>query len=387
MERLRLLIVDDEQPMREGVVRALRKFAVSLPYAEDDYGFDLFEAGTGEEALEFIDKSPPDLLLLDYKLPGIKGLDVLDSITQRQLDILTVMITAYASLETAVSATRYGAYDFLAKPFTPEELRSAVHKATKHLVLSRQARKLSEEKRRVRFEFISVLAHELKSPLAAVEGYLRIIQAKSAGETLAAYDTMVSRSITRLEGMRKMIFDILDLTRIESGQKKRELAETDLREAAQAAIETALPAAQQQRVTIELHAPERVSFVADRGEMDIVFNNLVSNAVKYNRPGGRVDLFIETDDERAKITCRDTGIGMSEAEAHEIFREFVRIKNARTKNIMGSGLGLSTVKKLAVEYYGGDIQVESTPDEGSTFAVTLRRSAEAARQPAGPEQG
>ena len=379
MERLKLLVVDDEQPMREGVMRALRKFTVSLPYADDDYGFDLSEAGTGEEALEMIEKAPPDLLLLDYKLPGIKGLDVLDSITQRQLDILTVMITAYASLETAVSATRYGAYDFLAKPFTPEELRTAVQKATKHLVLSRQARKLSEEKRKVRFQFISVLAHELKSPLAAVEGYLRIIQEKSAGADLAAYETMVNRSITRLEGMRKMIFDILDLTRIESGQKKRELAETDLREAAQAAIETALQSAQERGVTIELHAPERAPMLADRGELDIVFNNLVSNAVKYNRPNGRVDLTIATDDEQVTITCRDTGIGLSETEAQQLFREFVRIKNAKTKNILGSGLGLSTVKKLATEYYGGDVRVESEPNVGSTFTVTLRRPPSAPR--------
>jgi len=382
MERLRLLVVDDEQPMREGVIRALRKFTVSLPYAEDDYGFDLSEAGTGEEALEIIDKTPPDLVLLDYKLPGIKGLDVLDSIAQRQLDILTVMITAYASLETAVSATRYGAYDFLAKPFTPEELRTAVQKATKHLVLSRQARKLSQEKRRVRFEFISVLAHELKSPLAAVEGYLRIIQEKSAGDSLAAYETMVGRSLTRLEGMRKMIFDILDLTRIESGQKKRELAECDLREAAQAAIETALPSAQERGVVIELHSPERASLLADRGEMDIIFNNLVSNAVKYNRPNGRDDLTIAADDEQATITCRDTGIGLSETEAQQLFREFVRIKNAKTKNILGSGLGLSTVKKLATEYYGGDVRVESEPNVGSTFTVILRSPPSAPRSAA-----
>jgi CheY-like chemotaxis protein len=70
MERLKLLVVDDEQPMREGVMRALRKFTVSLPYAEDDYGFDLSEAGTGEEALEMIEKAPPDLLLLDYSYPA-----------------------------------------------------------------------------------------------------------------------------------------------------------------------------------------------------------------------------------------------------------------------------------------------------------------------------
>jgi two-component system sensor histidine kinase/response regulator len=373
MERLKLLVVDDEQPMREGVVRALRKYVVSLPYAEEDYGFDLTQAGTGEEALDLIDRTPPDLLLLDYKLPGIKGLDVLDHIMQRQLDILTVMITAYASLETAVSATRYGAYDFLAKPFTPDELRSAVHKATKHLILTRQVRKFSEEKRRVRFQFVSVLAHELKSPLSAVEGYLRIIQARSLGADLTAYDEMVKRSVVRLEGMRKMILDILDLTRIESGQKLRELVELDVREVARTAIETALPSAEEHGVVIELETPDAVTMVADRGEIEIVLNNLVSNAVKYNQPNGRVRLAIEADADTVTIRCADTGIGMTEAETAQLFKEFGRIKNAKTRKIPGSGLGLSTVKKLATEYYGGGVKVESTPGEGTTFTVSLRR--------------
>ena len=373
MEKLKLLVVDDEQPMREGVMRALRRFTVSLPYAEEDYGFDFSEAGTGEEALEIIDRDQPDILLLDYKLPGIKGLDVLDSIAQRQLDILTVMITAYASLETAVSATRYGAYDFLAKPFTPEELRTAVHKAAKHLILSRQARRLSQEKRRVRFEFISVLAHELKSPLAAVEGYLRIVQARAAGGELGAYDTMINRSVTRLEGMRKLIFDILDLTRIESGEKKRELVEVDAREAAQAAIEAAQQSADERGIKMNLVAPDRLPMLADRNELDIIFNNLLSNAVKYNRSQGSVSLDLAGDDETITVACTDTGIGMTDDEAQRLFKEFVRIKNDKTKNIPGSGLGLSTVKKLATEYYGGSVNVDSTPGEGTRFTVVLRR--------------
>lgn len=373
MEKLKLLVVDDEQPMREGVMRALRRFTVSLPYAEEDYGFDFSEAGTGEEALEMIARDQPDILLLDYKLPGIKGLDVLDSISQRQLDILTVMITAYASLETAVSATRYGAYDFLAKPFTPEELRTAVHKASKHLILSRQARRLSQEKRRVRFEFISVLAHELKSPLAAVEGYLRIVQARAAGGDLASYDTMISRSVTRLEGMRKLIFDILDLTRIESGEKKRELVEVDVRQAAQGAIELAQQSADERGIKIELAGPDRLPMTADRNELDIIFNNLVSNAVKYNRDRGRVTLSLAGDEGTITIVCADTGIGLTDAESQRLFKEFVRIKNEKTKNIPGSGLGLSTVKKLATEYYSGSIDVDSTPGEGTTFTVVLQR--------------
>ena len=95
-----------------------------------------------------------------------------------------IMITAYASLETAVTATRRGAYDFLAKPFTPEELRGAVRKAARHLILQRQARRLAEEKRQVRFQFISVLAHEMKAPIAAIEGYLQMIRERALGESL-----------------------------------------------------------------------------------------------------------------------------------------------------------------------------------------------------------
>ena len=94
-------------------------------------------------------------------MPGISGLDLLKELAEMNSEILTVMITAYASLDVAISATKRGIYDFLAKPFTPEELKSAVRKAAKHVILQRQARKLAEEKRQVRFQFISVLVRSV----------------------------------------------------------------------------------------------------------------------------------------------------------------------------------------------------------------------------------
>ena len=143
--------------------------------------FTVDQAESGEEALEKIDRNPPDILLLDHKMPGISGLEVLDRLAGRETDMLTIMITAYASIETAVAATKRGAYDFLAKPFTPDELKSTIRKAAARLVLAKQARQLAEEKRRVRFEFIRVLGHELKAPLNAVAGYLDILQTSSTG--------------------------------------------------------------------------------------------------------------------------------------------------------------------------------------------------------------
>jgi signal transduction histidine kinase len=375
METIRLLVVDDEVLMRAGVARALRGFTVSLPYVEEDYGLEVREAGTGEDALRLIGEQVPDIMLLDYKLPGISGLDVLDEVTKRQLDTLTVMITAYASLETAVSATRYGAYDFLAKPFTPEELRTSVHKAAKHLILSRQARRLTEERRRVRFEFISVLAHELKAPIAAVEGYLRMLQEQTAGSDIAAYGGMVDRSLARLEGMRKLILDILDLTRIESGQRARQIEPVDLVEVCRRALETAQPAAEKSGIRLELTGPASLVVDADRSELEIVLNNLVSNAVKYNRRDGRVDVTVAGDDATARVAVADTGIGLAPEEAARLFKEFVRIKSPKTRGIEGSGLGLSTVRKIVTAFYGGDVAVQSQPDKGSVFTVSLRRKA------------
>ena len=371
-ETLHLLVVDDEVGMRLAVERALRHHTVSLPDLPNDIDFRVSQAESGEAALALIDQDPPDLILLDYKLPGISGLDVLMALKARKLDTLVVMITAYASLETAVQATKSGAFDFLAKPFNPEELRATVQKITQHCMLQREASKLAEERRQIRFEFLSVLAHELKSPLAAVEGNLFILRDHLAGEAIGDYDHLVNRSILRLEGMKKLIFDLLDLTRIESGQKKRALAELDLCAAARQAIETHGAMAAEKGVAIAFEGPESLPMQADAGELEMIFNNLISNAVKYNKEGGTVTVALSDLGPGVSIAVRDTGIGMTQAEVARLFSEFTRIKNRKTLNILGSGLGLSILKRVS-HLYGGQVHVASEPDQGSTFTVTLQK--------------
>ena len=370
-EPLRVLIVDDEPGMRLGAARILERYQVKLPDVEGEVGFVLDQAESGEEALSKIEKAAPDILLLDHKLPGLSGLDVLQRLVADRRDVLTVMITAYATLETAVAATKRGAFDFLAKPFTPDELRATVFKASKHVTLQRAARRHAEEKRRIRFEFVSVLAHELKAPLAAVEGYLMAMQDRSLGPDLEPYSPMVERSLVRLGGMRKLVVDLLDMTRIESGQKKREMEPVDLREIALCSLETVRAEAERRSIELVLHPGAPAILTADKGEMELLLNNLVTNAVKYNRDHGRVDVRLEGGERGVSIRVSDTGIGMSPEELARLFKEFVRIKNDKTRSILGSGLGLSTVKKIA-QMYGGDTRVESVPDQGSTFEVELR---------------
>lgn len=376
MDILRILVVDDEPGMRLGVTRALRDYTLHLPEIDGEVRFELDQAESAEQALEKITERPPDLLLLDHKLPGLSGLDVLDRLGSQRYDLLTIMITAYATLDTAVMAVKRGAYDFLAKPFTPAELKDTIRKASEHLVLSRQARKLAQEKRQVRFQFISVLAHELKAPLGAIEGFFNVMKDRSAGENIAAYETMIDRGLIRIQGMRKMIADLLDLTRIESGQKQREMVEVNIQDVAQMAIETVQTESAERGINITLHAEGDVRLTADRGEMEIILNNLITNAVKYNRDGGRVEVVLSSNEQEVVIQVSDTGIGMSREESAKLFSEFVRIKNDKTRMIMGSGLGLSIVKKLAL-LYGGDVSVKSEPDVGSTFTVILRKQEKA----------
>jgi signal transduction histidine kinase len=370
METLRVLVTDDELGMRLGVTRTLRDFLVRVPDVGSEVNFTVEQAESGERALEIIGQGPPDILLLDHKMPGISGLDVLDQIHDLQTDMLTIMITAYASIETAVTATKRGAYDFLAKPFTPDELKSTIRKAATRLVLAKQARKLAEEKRQVRFQFIRVLGHELQAPLNAVEGYLQMVKARTLGGDPAAYDEILDRSLLRMEGMRKLIADLLDMTHIESGQRNRQLAEVDVRQVACTAMETLVPQAAGRNVVMHLEPGDPVTMTADRGEIEMVFNNLLTNAIKYNRDGGRVDIRLARKDDKVSITVADTGIGLTAEESARLFGEFVRIRNEKTQNILGSGLGLSIVKKIAL-LYGGDAKVESQPEVGSTFTVVL----------------
>ena len=132
MQALKVLVADDEIGMRKGVQKVLKKAHFKLEKLDHEIRFEILEAEDGRQTIELLQKEPIDLLLLDYKMPEVSGLEVLEWIKKEKRDVTTIMITAYASLDVAVSATKNGAFDFLAKPFTPEELRTVVEKATRN---------------------------------------------------------------------------------------------------------------------------------------------------------------------------------------------------------------------------------------------------------------
>ncbi len=372
MITLNVLAVDDEAGMRSGIQRSLASFEVEVPEAQETIQFLVEEASTGEEAVSRIMESAPDILLLDYKLPGISGIDVLNQTVEQQDEMLTIMITAYASIDTAITATRKGAYDFLPKPFTPRDLKHSVRKAAIRVVLARRAKALAAANRRVRFEFTRILGHELKAPIAAVSGYLYLLRDHILGDDVTAYDESVGRSLKRLDQMRKLIVDLLDMTRLESGEKVRELEWLNMREVVDSALELVETEAERRSITLVQEGADGIEIWGDRGELDMMLNNLVSNAVKYNRDGGSVTVTLAMGAAGLQIEVTDTGIGMAPEDVEKLFGEFVRIKTDETRNILGSGLGLSILKRLA-SLYGGEVSVTSESGQGTTFRMQLRK--------------
>lgn len=370
MAVLKVLVVDDEPGIRSGVSRILTNYQVTYPFMDEDYTFEVMEAATGEEGIEIIDSDKPDILLLDNKLPGIQGVGVLEYIRNKKLDIVTAMITSYASVEVAVKATRDGASDFIPKPFTPQELKSSIENISKQLYLKKVTHKMNQEGKKIRYQFLSVLSHELKAPLNALEGYLRMMQEKQDGEHIDDYTNQIERSLHRIQGMRSLIMDLLDFTKIRLERKDEKMQELNMGELVSGSIVTVQPYAIQMEVNINLDVKNNPVITADPEDMNIIFNNLVSNAVKYNKFGGRVDITIDTSDDDVILSVSDTGIGISDEDRENLFTEFMRVKSEQTKNITGSGLGLSIVKKI-IELYNGKIEVESTPGKGSIFTVTL----------------
>jgi len=370
MAVLKVLVVDDEPGIRSGVSRILNNFHVTYPFMDEDYTFEVTEAATGEDGIEIIDRDRPDILLLDNKLPGIQGVEVLEYVRNKKYDIVVAMITSYASLDVAVKAHRYGATDFIPKPFTPQELKSSIENITKQQYLKRITHRMNEEGKKIRYQFLSVLSHELKAPLNAIEGYLKMMQEKQSGDRIEDYATPIERSLQRIQGMRNLIMDLLDFTKIRLERKEEKIEEVHLSNIATGAIVTVRPYAIQMEIAVKLTVKSDAVIMADPTDMEIIFNNLVSNSVKYNRVGGKAEIIIDSSENEVIIFFTDTGIGITENDKENLFNEFVRIKNEKTRNISGSGLGLSIVKKV-IELYNGTIAVDSTPDVGTTFTVRL----------------
>jgi two-component system, OmpR family, phosphate regulon sensor histidine kinase PhoR len=225
-----------------------------------------------------------------------------------------------------------------------------------------------------RLRFVSMVAHELKSPLSAILNYLNVILTGMFDGDPAKVREMLERCKIRGEALLDLVRDLLYINRREAGPVSRDAEDLDL--CAVLGEQVAFFAVQTERrgitVKVRCDAP-RAMVRADRADLDRIFMNLVSNAIKYNRDGGTLEVRVADDPAGWAVAISDTGIGMSGPEREGLFREFYRVKNEKTAGIPGTGLGLVTVKRVLSDY-GAKIAVASKPGKGSTFTVTFPKA-------------
>jgi signal transduction histidine kinase len=219
--------------------------------------------------------------------------------------------------------------------------------------------------------FVSMVAHELKSPLSAIINYINVILTGMFDDNPVKVREMLERCKIRGEALLDLVRDLLYINSREVGKVQRSIEDLDLKAVIASQLEFFKVQTEKRRIVAILDAPqERYPVRADRGDLDRIFMNLISNGIKYNRDRGSLTVRMADAGEAWEITVTDTGIGMSESELKSIFQEFYRVKSQKTSGIAGTGLGLATVKRVLGEY-NGRITVHSKPDAGTSFTVTF----------------
>jgi two-component system sensor histidine kinase/response regulator len=358
-----ILVIDDEEFMRDSCSQILIKDGYRTETAEN-----------GLVGFAKIQDLQPDLVLIDLKMPGKSGFDVLDEIKQYDPNIISIVITGYATIGSAVEAMKKGAYDFIPKPFTPDQLRIIIKRGLERRQLILETESLRKEKKLMEENFITMVSHQLRSPLGTIAQYFEVILGGMAGKVAPKQEEMLTKARDRLERLMELINDWLDLARMDRGQIAERSKPLSIKKILKNIVDFMQLSAQKQNVRIELlpyAEHDRVN--GDDETLTQAFSNLIANAIKYNKPGGRVTLSLGDKGSLIAIHVEDTGIGIPEEHWPFIFEQFYRVKPKEGKKVKGTGLGLSITKKI-VEAHGGTIQLKSEIGKGSTFTVLLPKA-------------
>jgi signal transduction histidine kinase len=399
-EGARLLVVDDEESILITISEVLRL---------EGYGVDT--AASGREALSLLEAGATyDLVLTDLHMEDGDGLALLEEVRSRSPLTITIVLTGFAAVESAIAALRHGAYDYLTKPCIIAELTHTVARGIEHrrlMLAEREARagleelnrelerrveKRTAELRRVNRElteanrakdiFLATLSHELRTPLTPVIGWVNLLRSGGAEDP-----SMLSQGLDAIQRnaqlQARLIDDLLDISRVVSGKLRIDPEPVDLCAVVESAAETVRAEAQARSVELSVELTKRPVVVhgAPVRLQQIVWN-LMSNAVKFTPKGGRVSARAWAEGGEACVEVTDTGIGISPDFLPHVFDRFRQADGSTTRQYGGLGLGLAIVRALA-ELHGGWVRADSEGQgRGARFTVCLPH---AAAEPAPPE--
>ena len=473
----KILVIDDEKVIRNGCREVLTQ-----------EGYEATLAENGKLGLNMIEKAHFDVILLDLMMPGLSGFDVLSHVKALHPDTSIIVITGYATIENSIEAMKKGAFDFIPKPFSPDQLRVVVSKAIEHtgalkdianeksrmrvlinllangvmvadaekkvvlanpafmkimgfqgddiigrpitvLIKNEQLQQMiesalsmtedvltelteeldigedGEDKKAIyvvkcrpfrdrvgrnlgtitvlsditylkdinqrKSDFVSMVAHEIRSPMNSVMAQIKVIQDGLAGDVTQKQSEILGRASEKINGLVSLSSELLNMASREAGLIALERTECDMTEVLKDQVDFHQPKAHANGIQLKLDPlPDLPPVLANKQNMEEVLSNLIANAINYTPGEGKITVSARPEKHHLCISVSDTGLGIAKEELGRIFDRFYRVKNEKTRYIIGTGLGLSIVKSI-VEAHDGMIRVESKPDHGSTFYVYI----------------
>ena len=386
-EKARLLVVDDEESLR---------ITTAAIFELEGYIVDV--ASSGDEAIELLGKEEYDLVLTDLHMEGGDGLSVLNRIRCQAPLTISVVLTGFASVESAIAALQEGAYDYLIKPCDIESMKHTIRRGVEHrrLMLAEQKARadlrqlnLDLEQRieertaeltrlnveladanRAKDVFLATLSHELRTPLTPVVGWIKLLRSGTLDEksVLQALDAIERNAWLQ----SRLIDDLLDTSRIATGKLHFEPKPTDFNVTVKAAVDTVrtLAAARNIELTTSLW-PASLIVMGEPVRLQQIAWNLVSNAIKFTDPGGKVTVTTKLNGKEAYLEVIDTGVGIEPEFLPHVFDRFRQADGSTSRRHGGLGLGLAIADALA-NLHGGRLEAQSVGvGHGATFSFHL----------------
>jgi signal transduction histidine kinase len=371
----RILIIDDEEVVLDSCKRILEGRNYRVATAMD-----------GTFGMTLVREFRPDLVYVDLKMPGISGFEVIEQIREFDPTVVTIVITGYATVESAVEAIQKGAYDFLPKPFSPDELRVITQRGLEKRKLQQEAMALRREKEVLREHFAAIVSHELKAPLGNVQQNLFALELELEDQLTEDQRDRLSRMKSSLDNLMGLIHTWLRVISTDIQQIRESFQPISIPAVIKNAVESLQAHADRKDIEIVTSISKPLPSVSgDDITLTEALVNLINNAIKYSRMESQVHVSAEEEADEILVSVTDRGVGISNEDLPFIFGDFY-VGESAPEAERGSGLGLGITRRI-VEAHDGTIMVESALGKGSTFMIRLPTISDQDQSERAPEQG
>lgn len=371
-----VLVVDDEHLIRELFNDLL-----------EDEGYNIMSAANADEALNIIKENPHkvDVIFLDIMMPGKTGLEIMDDINQLAPESAIIIMTAYPSMDYAIEAIKKGVYDFLKKPLVIEQIQIVLRNALEKINLKKNNTRLMNELKgyvvqleelnerlgeidKTKSTFISEFSYNLKTPLTVISGYIDLLLVEEDIDKTIMQEYL-STIKNEADKLHHLLHSIILCSKLEMGKVKPYLENFDIKELLKDVFKGFKSDISRKNLHISFKVnQDNIMFKGDKNLIVEMFEHLISNAIKFNKQNGKIEIVLYKKEDALSISINDSGCGVSHKHLYKIFDKFYTVNEEETQKSEGLGLGLTIVQEIAA-LHSGQIYVKSEHREGTTIKI------------------